>query len=99
MAIRKCRFSRKIVMGKFPGILNGAGMVSKQLCLLLMLMGSAAKAVGATGPVTFHRDVEPLLQAHCQTCHRPGEIGPMPLLTYQDARPWAKAIKQAVLTR
>jgi hypothetical protein len=62
-------------------------------------MGSAAKAFGATGPVTFHRDVEPLLQAHCQTCHRPGEIGPMSLLTYQDVRPWAKAIKQAVLTR
>jgi hypothetical protein len=87
------------VMGKFLGIPNGAGMVSKQLCLLLLLMGSAVKAFGATGPVTFHRDVEPLLQAHCQTCHRPGEIGPMTLLTYQDTRPWAKAIKQAVLTR
>lgn len=53
----------------------------------------------ATGSVTFHKDVEPLLQAHCQNCHRPGEIGPMSLLTYQDARPWAKAIKQAVITR
>ncbi len=49
--------------------------------------------------VEFHKDVEPLLQAHCQTCHRPGEIGPMPLLTYANARPWAKSIQNAVVTR
>lgn len=48
--------------------------------------------------VTFYKDVLPVLQDHCQECHRPGEIGPMPLLTYQQARPWAKAIKAAVLT-
>jgi hypothetical protein len=87
------------LMGKFLGIIYRAGMAAKELCLLLTLTGCAAQAFGATGPVTFHRDVEPLLQAHCQSCHRPGEIGPMPLLTYQDARPWAKAIKQAVLAR
>ncbi len=46
--------------------------------------------------VTFHQDVEPILQRRCQSCHRPGEIGPMPLLTYQQARPWAKAMRQAV---
>ncbi len=42
---------------------------------------------------------EPILQARCQGCHRPGEAGPMSLLSYQDARPWAKAIRQAVLVR
>ena len=47
----------------------------------------------------FHKDIEPVLQAHCQICHRPGEIGPMPLLSYNDARPWAKAMKNAVLTK
>jgi hypothetical protein len=52
-----------------------------------------------SAPATFHKDVEPLLQAHCQTCHRPGEIGPMSLLTYQDTRKWAKAIRAAVLSR
>jgi len=46
--------------------------------------------------VTFHADIEPLLQRHCQSCHRPGEIGRMPLLTYEQARPWAKAMMQAV---
>ncbi len=45
---------------------------------------------------TFHRDIEPILQAHCQSCHRPGEIGPMALLSYQDTRKWATAIKEAV---
>lgn len=49
-------------------------------------------------PVSFNRDVLPILQHKCQECHRPGEVAPMSFLTYRDARPWAKAIKQAVLT-
>src|SRR3954467_8585700 len=49
--------------------------------------------------VTFNKDVLPILQKNCQTCHRPGEIAPMSLLTYKDARPWAKAIKNAVVSR
>jgi hypothetical protein len=49
--------------------------------------------------VTFYRDVLPVLQKNCQECHRPGEIGPMPLLSYDQARPWAKSIKQAVLAK
>jgi hypothetical protein len=52
----------------------------------------------ATPAVTFHKDVEPILQNRCQECHRPGEAGPMSLLTYQQVRPWAKAIKSALLT-
>jgi hypothetical protein len=47
--------------------------------------------------VTFHKDVEPILQKSCQECHRPGEIAPMSLLTYEQARPYAKAIKSDVL--
>src|SRR5262245_38664698 len=50
-------------------------------------------------PVTFNKDVLPILQKNCQTCHRPGEIAPMSFLTYKDARPWAKAIKTAVVNR
>lgn len=49
--------------------------------------------------VTFSRDVAPLLEKHCQECHRPGEAGPFSLMSYKEARPWAKAMKQAVLTR
>jgi hypothetical protein len=49
--------------------------------------------------VTFHKDIEPILQARCQSCHRPGEAAPMSLLTYPEARPWAAAIREAVAVR
>ncbi len=58
-----------------------------------------AGSVFAADPITFHRDVEPILQRNCQSCHRPGQAAPMSLLTYQSARPWAKAMKAAVATR
>jgi mono/diheme cytochrome c family protein len=58
-----------------------------------------AAAASAASVVTFNKDVLPILERNCQSCHRPGEIGPMPLLTYQGTRPWAKAIKAAVATR
>ena len=52
------------------------------------------------GPTpTFHKDVLPILEKRCQECHRPGEIAPMSLLTYADTRPWAKSIREAVITR
>ncbi len=49
-------------------------------------------------PATFNKDVLPILEKHCQECHRPGEMAPMSLLGYTEARPWAKAIKAAVVT-
>jgi hypothetical protein len=58
----------------------------------------ALPACLSAGP-TFHKDVLPLLQRNCQSCHRSGEAAPMPLTTFEETRPWAKAIKQAVLTR
>jgi hypothetical protein len=63
-----------------------------------LLMGIAAFAAPKAAPVTFHKDVLPILQKHCQECHRPGEIAPFSLLSYTDARPWAKAMKNAVVT-
>ncbi len=50
-------------------------------------------------PVTFNQDVAPVLAKNCQGCHRPGEAAPFSLLTYEQARPWAKAIKEAVLLK
>ena len=55
--------------------------------------------LAAPAAVTFHKDVEPLLQKSCQECHRPGEIAPMSLLTYEQVRPYAKAIKSAILQK
>jgi hypothetical protein len=52
---------------------------------------SSALQESAAAP-TFYGDVLPILQQHCQSCHRPGEIGPMPLMSYDQAHPLAPAI-------
>src|SRR5881396_1484588 len=69
----------------------------------LILAGLAvAVTVQATeqpAPVTFAKEVLPILQKNCQGCHRPGQVAPMSLITYKDTRPWAKAIKAAVTMR
>ena len=44
-------------------------------------------------PITFTKDIAPIMQRSCQSCHRPGSIAPMSLVTYEDVRPWARAIK------
>lgn len=67
----------------------------RSAAILLLVVCATARVQSAT----FYRDVLPILQRHCQSCHRPGEIGPMPLLDYKEARPWASAIRQAVLLR
>lgn len=59
---------------------------------------STVASSGSQSP-TFTKDVLPILQDHCQECHRPGAIAPMSLMTYQDARPWARAIKDRVVQR
>ena len=74
----------------------GAGAIA--LGAVLAIPG-AASAQNATRQVTFNKDVSPILQAKCQNCHEPGSIGPMSLVTYQDARPWARSIKNRVSTR
>src|SRR6266700_459262 len=56
----------------------------------------AAASVFAADPApTFYKDILPIIQKNCQSCHRPGEIGRMPVLTYEGTRPWAKSIKAA----
>ena len=59
---------------------------------------AAAQTAGDTPEVTFTRDIAPIFQQNCQQCHRPGSIGPMSLTTYQEVRPWARSIKQRVVT-
>ena len=56
-------------------------------------------ARGVVTQSTFYKDVLPMLQDHCQSCHREGEIAPMPLVTYQQTHLWAAAIKQAVQSK
>src|SRR3954464_14469560 len=77
-------------------------------CALIVVVGantnlagqSAAATDAATASaVTFHKDVEPLLQKHCQECHRPGQIAPTSWLTYDSVRPYARAIKAMTAAR
>jgi hypothetical protein len=63
----------------------------------LLLLSLSTLMFAADAPVTFNKDVLPVLQKNCQTCHRPGQAAPMSFLTYESTRPWAKAMKQAVL--
>jgi mono/diheme cytochrome c family protein len=58
----------------------------------------AARAA-AQAPPTFNRDIAPVFYSKCAGCHRPGEAAPMPLLTYEDARPWARSIRARVVNR
>jgi hypothetical protein len=50
-------------------------------------------------PVTFAKDIAPIFQEKCQDCHRKGSMAPMSLVTYEESRPWAKSIRQRVMTR
>jgi hypothetical protein len=59
----------------------------------------ARSAAGAKQPVTFNKDVAPILFKSCAECHRPGEAAPFSLLSYKDARPWAKSIREQVVNR
>src|SRR5215208_1099433 len=77
-----------LVLGMSISAAGGAAGVQAQ--------GTAAAAAGSP---TFHKDVLPVLQKNCQSCHRPGQIGPMALLSYDGVRPWAKAIKAKVVAR
>jgi hypothetical protein len=77
----------------------------------VIVLGAAVSAATSGAPAeqytpkpsadvpTFNRDVAPILNANCVSCHRPGEIAPMSLLTYKDARPWAKSIRDEVADR
>jgi hypothetical protein len=63
------------------------------------LVASSAQAQSAPSTVTFTKDVAPILQKSCVTCHRPGEVAPMALRTFDEVRPWARSIKQRVTSR
>jgi len=66
---------------------------------LLILFSGRALCAHAAEPPTFYRDVLPILETHCQSCHRAGEIAPMPFDTYQHVRPFAAAIREQTTLR
>jgi hypothetical protein len=64
-----------------------------------LLVSLGAIVAPALAQPVFYKDILPILQTHCQECHRSGEIAPMPFLTYAGTRPWAKAIREQVIAR
>lgn len=75
-------------------------LVVAAACCLSFSSGLAdGPAKDAPAAVTFTKDVAPILFNNCVECHRPNDVAPMSLLTYKDARPWARSIKEAVTTK
>src|SRR5213594_4892698 len=77
----------------------GLGLPATATALAIAAMAATAQTGPPQAQVTFTKDVAPIFYRSCVRCHRPGEIAPMSLLTYNDARPWAQSIKQRVSKR
>ena len=77
----------------FPWRKVGQEVVLLAACAAGAAVPAAAQAT-ADRPVTFTKDIAPILQRSCENCHRPDGVAPMSLRTYDEVRPWARAIKQ-----
>ncbi len=69
------------------------------LCFAVGMYQLCHVSQSSAAVITFNKDIAPIIQTKCQTCHRPGEVAPMSLLTYKQVRPWAKSIREAVTSR
>jgi hypothetical protein len=84
---------------------RSAGSAALPTIVAAALLASPAPIAGQQAPgkgsqeITFTRDIAPILQRSCQTCHRPGSVAPMSLVTYEETRPWAKAMKSRTSLR
>ena len=81
--------------------LSGLRIAQRSLVALTAVLATSAPALAAdsTAAPTFSKDVSRILQQKCQQCHQPNSIAPMSLITFQETRPWARSIRQRVITR
>ena len=85
---------------KFRGrISHGMRVGALAIGALLVCCASTVSAQSVDQPVTFTRDVAPILQAKCEACHRDGSMAPMSLVTFRESRPWARRIKAVIASR
>lgn len=86
-----------------PRFAGSRSSLTAGLCLAAgVLAGNGALGAAGQGPadaVTFSRDIAPVFFEHCAVCHRPGGVAPMSLMSYQEVRPWARAITEQVTAR
>ena len=69
------------------------------LIIGVTFIAAASVATSSADSPTFNKDIAPILFKNCAGCHRPGEVGPMALLSYKQVRPWAKSIREVILAR
>ncbi len=74
--------------------MGGCGRMVSTIAIALLIVEPASAHKPITSKYTFTEDVYPIVSQHCGACHAPGGVGPMSLLTYDDARPWAESIRQ-----
>src|SRR5262245_12678138 len=99
------RYTGPPFVGPNPVIRSG-GVMKRAVCSAAATLATIALSLTTVSSAqaprpapTFAKDVAPIMFEKCAGCHRPGEVAPMSLLSYEDARPWAKAIKIKVLAR
>ena len=89
-------FTRNARMNLLPaGIVAIAGLTG----VIEFAHAQTPASISPSPQITFTKDIAPILQRSCQNCHRAENMAPMPLLTYKDARPWARSIKNKVIQR
>ena len=81
--------------------MNKSRSIALISALFLVAVGVLSARVNGNskGALTFSKDVAPIFYKNCVSCHRPGEIAPMSLMSYKEARPWAKAIREKVASK
>ena len=82
---------------RWGGVMRGYSPAVWMVAVMVLLVAPAVAEEAETP--TFTKDVAPILFENCVSCHRPGEVAPMSLLTYQSSRPWARSIKSKVVAR
>src|SRR5262252_1770122 len=81
-------------------LFTAAAALTVLAAAFFMAPSSGADGIAKSkAPIIFNTDVAPILYKNCAECHRPGELAPMSLLSYKDARPWARSIREKVVTR
>src|SRR5262249_3021141 len=79
--------------------LSGAALLAVSATVVIAVPARPSAQTTSKSQVTFSKDVAPIFQKSCQTCHRPDSIAPMSLISYNDARPWARSIAAKVSNR
>jgi hypothetical protein len=80
-------------------VLFGTGAFAAAVLLWPAAASAQTAPTAPAASVSFTKDIAPILQRSCQNCHRPGAIAPMSLMTYEDVRPWGRAVRRKVVAR